>query len=263
MKLKFIKASPCSNTTILILSSHSSKQYSEIAMKVMDYDHLAAEQLGFIVKPNNSMASLRLEMAGNEFCGNALISAAALARRNNLANNDTFFLESSGTDELLSCEVKLMGGENYLVKVQMPSQYDIKNFEITTNNYNRYTGSLISLPGINHFVFEGILNETEYESIMTEFVKSVASSAYGIIPFKDCNNGIYEIRPYVYVPSAKSKIYEKSCGSGSFSLGLMLNAGINKTIQVLQPGGKITVTTGGKNYLEENMFFSCEGNVFI
>lgn len=262
MELNYIKASPCSNTTVFILDYAEKHNRGKIASVVMDYDHLCAEQLGYIVPSNSKEAVLRLEMSGGEFCGNALLSAAAYVRHKKLTKEENFFLESSGVDGLLSCKSVATAHGKYLSEAQMPDDYSVSNLSIDSS-IGELTGSLISWNGISHFVFEGTLPNNAYDEIMSSIIKKCQNSAYGIIPYVAKGAAEYVIAPFVYVPETGSRVFERACGSGSLSLAVALANGKSRKITVRQPGGEIRVSVGEKNYISAEVFFSCEGKVFV
>lgn len=262
MRLKFVKASPCSNTTVFILDEVDKLQYSKVAAAVMDYDHLYAEQLGYIVPAADGQAVFRLEMSGGEFCGNALLSAAALVKYHKLSTDNRFYLESSGVDGILMCEAEEIVVGKYYSRAEMPAGNKRRKLSLTADG-EVYSGTLVSLNGISHFVFAGEIPDRKYVAIMAALVHECKNSAYGIIPYKQLATDEYYIRPYVYVPETDSYVFEQACGSGSLSLGIVLADGLAKDIAVRQPGGKIKVSIGENNYISGEVFFSCEGTVSI
>lgn len=113
MRLNFVKASPSQNMTAFITDYVTPSMYVPVANKLMDYEYLHVEQVGFIVGPKEKDAVLRLEMSGGEFCGNALLSAAAYCTHKALTNKEEFYLETSGSDTPLKCQVmKTTRGES-------------------------------------------------------------------------------------------------------------------------------------------------------
>ena len=94
MELDFIKLSPLGNTTVFLRGEAAQEARAALLAEAMDYDHLAAEQAGFLVAPHAEEALFRIEMSGGEFCGNATLSAAALAAADGA--EDPFLVECSG-----------------------------------------------------------------------------------------------------------------------------------------------------------------------
>ena len=73
MKLNFVKVNPVENMTVFILDNIGNKKHIEVSKKIMDYSNLYAEQVGFVenLDRKDSTESVRLQMMGGEFCGNA------------------------------------------------------------------------------------------------------------------------------------------------------------------------------------------------
>lgn len=55
-EIDFIKFNPTQNMTILVKSNHPVDEYKHIATKMMSYDNVNAEQVGFIEKSNKKEA---------------------------------------------------------------------------------------------------------------------------------------------------------------------------------------------------------------
>ena len=72
MKLNYVKVNPVENMTIFVMDLVDSSQHKIIANKLMDYNSLHGEQVGFIESPRTtkgrSLNTLRLQMMGGEFC---------------------------------------------------------------------------------------------------------------------------------------------------------------------------------------------------
>jgi len=121
-EIDFIKFSPTQNMTILVKTDHAAEKYNHIATRLMSYDNVYAEQVGFIEPTRRPEAVARLEMAGGEFCGNACMALAAhLAYEAVLVQQESMdiMLEVSGTDQLIMCHVKKQQNE-YNCQVTMP-----------------------------------------------------------------------------------------------------------------------------------------------
>ncbi|ATW27695.1 hypothetical protein [Candidatus Formimonas warabiya] len=263
MKLNFVKLSPAKNTTVLITDYVDPVFYQEIARVVMRYEYLGAEQVGFIVPPRNKNSRLRLEMSGSEFCGNAVLSAAALGIYKGLCREDHFCIESSGTALPLSCEVIVRAKNLSRMKAEMPKPDKMEQLKIDTGE-KEIPGCLVQLPGISHFVTNCDLPRESYDQVMEILQSKSDAKALGIISYRELGGEKYEIFPFVFVRDSGSKVFEQACGSGSLSLGAYLHATEGKSIlEVQQPGGTITVETGVKDYLTADVFFTCEGLVDI
>lgn len=71
----FTKFSPTQNMTILIKTNHPAETYRHIASKIMSYDNVYAEQVGFIERSKKKV-NAHLQMADGQFCGNACMALA-------------------------------------------------------------------------------------------------------------------------------------------------------------------------------------------
>ncbi|WP_142927232.1 hypothetical protein [Bacillus sp. PK3_68] len=261
MKLDFIKASPSQNITALITNYVAPAHYAAIANTIMGYEYLNAEQVGFIVSPKRDDSVLRLEMSGGEFCGNAILSAAAYCLYKGLSTETRFLLESSGSDTQLACEVNVKSPSFFEAKAEMPNPLSIKELAVNANDHP-VIGSLVRLEGITHFLTDRWLCEEEFELILKKLLEKVDDKAIGIIPYKKLTKNEYEIRPFVYVKETGSKFFERACGSGTLALGVHLTQdNQDHTFIVHQPGGIIHVEAGKKNSISTNVRFTSEGTV--
>ena len=85
MEVKFIKASPTENMTLLIETPVAREKQLAVAERLIAYCSVYAEQAGYIEEAENPAAEKRLQMMAGEFCGNASLSLAAwLAKKKNL-----------------------------------------------------------------------------------------------------------------------------------------------------------------------------------
>lgn len=261
MKLNFVKASPSQNTTAFITDYVCPSQYATIANKLMAYDSLSVEQVGYIVKPHSDETVIRLEMSGGEFCGNALLSAAAYCHYRGLSKQENFLVEISGSDIPLNCHVKQKASNIYESRSEMPSPLKIADIELSVKG-NQISGKIIKLNGITHFITQFWPKKSDYNDILTELLKQVDDKAIGIIPYKSIKDNEYEIVPFVYVTDTGSKVFERACGSGTLALGVYLNA-IEQSahFHIHQPGGVIQVEAGKSNYISTEVKFTCEGTV--
>lgn len=261
MKLDFVKASPSQNITVLITNYVAPALHAAIANTIMGYEYLNAEQVGFIVSPRRTDSVLRLEMSGGEFCGNAVLSAAAYCLYKGLSNEKSFLLESSGSETQLACEVNVKSPSFFEAKAEMPNPLSIKDMAVEADNH-LISGSLVRLEGITHFLTDRWLCEEEFDFVLKKLMEKIDDKAIGIIPYKRVAGNEYEIRPFVYVKETGSKFFERACGSGTLALGVHLSQDNQEhKFIVHQPGGIIHVETGEKNSISTNIRFTAEGTV--
>ncbi|MEA4963166.1 hypothetical protein [Lutispora sp.] len=277
MELNFVKLSPAENTTVLVTNYVDSNNYPEVVSKIITYTHINAEQVGFIKKPNGKEAILRLEMPAGEFCGDGIMSAAALVSWLGYSDKMEFSLESSGLNSLVHCSVKKIQNNLYKVKAYMPIEYQIIDYQSTFRNH-KIIGKLVSLPGITHLILEAGLNQYEAEFI-SELVKHIAAEikakAIGVIPYSASSTEV-NINPCIHVPKTGKLLFERGCGSGSLAVGLCLAQKHKKSINtsIKQPGGVIRVGIDVQNscsepikiemaFLETDILITCGGKLYI
>ncbi|SFD80432.1 Diaminopimelate epimerase [Paenibacillus catalpae] len=244
-EIDFVKVNPTQNMTILVKTIHPMEEYIPIASRLMSYDSVYAEQVGFINKPNKKGADASLQMAGGEFCGNACMAMAAyLAVESGLQPNATMeiTLESSGTERLVACRVNKVN-EKYGCQVTMPLPNKVEQKSVM------YDGEDLSMAIVRYDNFFHIVIEVESfspvwrsraEGLARLLGLTLGSNLIGILLFEPKSNAM---APLIYLPELDSMVWEKGCGSGTASLGAYLSWKNNGAItsQVAQPGGTILV----------------------
>ncbi|WP_145325172.1 diaminopimelate epimerase [Paenibacillus xylanexedens] len=272
-EIDFIKFSPTQNMTILVKTDHAAEQYSHIATRLMSYDNVYAEQVGFIEPTRRPEAVARLEMAGGEFCGNACMALAAHhASEAGLAHQESMdiMLEVSGTDQLIMCHVKKQQNE-YDCQVTMPIPKQIEQRTI------RYEGIELDMVIIRYAEFIHIVIEVDdFDDTMKKRAQTLArllgltlgDKLIGILLYQSKSE---EMAPLIYVPELDSLIWERGCGSGTASVGAYLawsrQRGITQYIK--QPGGAIKVVAEwegaelGSITIEGSVGIVAQGKAFI
>ncbi len=220
-EIDFIKFNPTQNMTILVKTKHPVETYQQIASKIMSYDSLYAEQVGFIEKPMSNKASACLQMAGGEFCGNACMSLAAyIAAQQGCESVDVteIILEASGTDGLIVCQVKKLG-DSYRCQLAMPVPHKVEQRTVT------YEGQdldivIVRYQNCIHIVIEvNAFNDAVREKAQT-LAKllgvTLGANLIGILLFRSDTT---ELEPLIYIPLLDSMVWERGCGSGTASVG--------------------------------------------
>lgn len=264
-EIDFIKFNPIQNMTILVKTNHPVEEYKHIASKIMSYDSVYAEQVGFIEKSIKNEAAAYLQMAGGEFCGNACMALATfIASEKGLKHNDSaeILLEVSGTDRLIMCQVR-RNSDEYYCQVTMPIpkkieqrtiKYDGDDLDIIIVRYPEFIHIVIEVEQFNKTVRE------KAQTLAKLLGLTVGTNLIGILLYKPESN---ELAPLIYVPHLDSLIWERGCGSGTASLGAYL-AWKNKeeiVAHIRQPGGTINVVANCHE--EELTSLKIEGSVGI
>ncbi|MFB7640832.1 diaminopimelate epimerase [Peribacillus butanolivorans] len=272
-EIDFIKFNPTQNMTILVKTNYLIEEYKHIASKIMSYDSVHAEQVGFIEKPINNKAAAKLQMAGGEFCGNACMALAAfIASEKGLKHNDLaeIILEASGTDKLITCQMK-RNLDEYHCLVTMPIPKKIEQRTI------KYDGNDLNMIIVRYHEFIHIVIEVEeFSKTVREKAQSLAkllgvtlgANLIGVLLYKSKSE---EMAPLIYVPHLDSMIWERGCGSGTASLGAYLAWKKKGEIvtNIRQPGGDIKVfaTCHGEELtslmIEGSVQIVAQGKAFI
>lgn len=246
MKIKYVKANPTENKTILVQSAVPRKLQPVVAAAMLEADP-DAEQVGFFETPEDSHADGRLQMMGGEFCGNASISAAArISKEQGIKSGEqrSILLEVSGVEEKVECIIDY-DGNVYTGTVEMPLP---KSIDKVSLNYKDkiYELWVIFLPGITHIIFEKEMCGEDYESFaeaaIKEWGKSFSEEAVGLILFDE---ELCLIKPLVYVKNTDSLYWERGCGTGTAAVGAYVSQKNRKSVNipVKQPGGTIIAET--------------------
>lgn len=280
MKLNYVKVNPVENMTIFVMDQVDSSQHMAVANILMDYSSVHGEQVGFVESPRTmkgkSLNTLRLQMMGGEFCGNATRALAALMvhlKVDSVSKGDKYYnviLEVSGSDELLSCQVRKTEKENiYYSRVNMPLP------ERTSNTNVAFEGKIVDLnridfPGITHFIVEAdaVDDKEEFFNLIKSRMDKEDYDAFGLMFY---DNKKCFLKPLVYVRATDSKYWERSCASGTSALGVALAFNKNTSIEekIKQPGGELEVSItleDGKIkglYLDGKVEIVSEGIVYI
>ncbi|NQX57991.1 diaminopimelate epimerase [Paenibacillus qinlingensis] len=231
--------------TILVKSNHKMDEYTHIASKLMSYDSVYAEQVGFVETPVNSKADAHLQMAGGEFCGNACMALAAfITTERGIGQNDSteIVLEVSGVDELITCSVKRKSNGFYC-RVVMPIPQIIEERTIQYEG-NELDIIIVRYPDFIHIVIEVDEFTASIRNKAESFAKllglTCGANLIGILLYKAKNR---EMAPLIYVPHLDSMVWERGCGSGTASIGVYLAWKHKEKIvaEIKQPGGVIQV----------------------
>ena len=254
MEVDFVKISPTQNMTVLVTSAVERQLHAEVAAKLMAYNNVYAEQVGFVEKPGNPRATARLQMAGGEFCGNASVALGAyLVWSGKVACNGSCVIpiEVSGAADLLQCEIRQKDGA-FSGTISMPLPRSIETFAAVIAG-KRYTLPVVHLPGISHIIVDieelkGSKGEPKSSADFSVFAHALSQNpddftmqdAFGIMFY---DKAASSITPFVCVKTSGTNVWERGCGSGSAAVGAYLahTAGESVNLALVQPGGVIGV----------------------
>lgn len=226
--------------------------HKDVAKEIMQYGNIYAEQVGFIEAPvteeGKKKETLRLQMMGGEFCGNAARSLAAYMvyshypSLNKVEDRYLVELEVSGSNDMVLCEVSPTKKSNeFYSKINMPLPVSIDEIKFNYEN-NSLNIMKVELPGITHFIvdLDGMKDKEDFFIKFKSELNLDKLDAFGIM-FYEPNKNFLE--PLVYVRETESLFWERSCISGTTALAYALSYDKkeNFNIEVNEPGGKLLV----------------------
>ncbi|ATE55232.1 MULTISPECIES: diaminopimelate epimerase [Actinosynnema] len=237
-EIDFVKLDPTQNMTLLVRTEHPEEEHRDIALRLMAYEHLHAEQVGFVRKPGSPDADISLRMAGGEFCGNACMALAALAAPpDELAGGHPVdvVLEASGARDLVRCRV-LRHAREYTCELAMPLPESVERGADGVALV-RYDDSL-------HVVVETGRPDPALRAWAQRLAARLGergdASLIGVMLYEPRSG---HLTPLVHVPLLGSAVWERGCGSGAAALAAYLawEGRTSVTTRVRQPGGVMTV----------------------
>ena len=250
MEVKFIKASPTENMTLLIETPVAREKQLAVAERLIAYGSVYAEQAGYIEEAENPAAEKRLQMMAGEFCGNASLSLAAwLAQKKNLqiGEKTEITLEVSGAEELVRCEMKREAEHRFLGRVAMPLPQTIEKRAFTLDG-ERIELTVVVFAGITHILVPASLwgeNAAKKAEHAARVWAKELPPVFGLLLFDEQEKSL---KPLVAVEDV-SLIWERGCGSGTSAVGAYLAAREKKdvTVSLKQPGGVMRATASYQN----------------
>ena len=240
MELKFIKASPTENMTLLIKTPVPRENQLAAAERLIAYGSVYAEQVGYIEEAENPLAEKRLQMMAGEFCGNASLSLAAwLAKEKNLpiGEQTEIMLEVSGAETLVSCVMLREGENSFSGRVAMPLPDAIEE-RVFWLDGERLELTAVVFAGITHIIIplslwgEGARQKAERAA--QAWAKELPA-VFGLLLLDERAQCLL---PLVAVGEV-SLLWERGCGSGTAAVGAYLAAREKRdaVVSLKQPGG--------------------------
>lgn len=235
MKVEYTVLDPTGNITIFVDSCVPEALHAAVAAKLLETEP-TAEQVGFITREPGCDISVR--MAGGEFCGNACMAAAALFV-DRCGRPGSVVVKMSGCDCPIIAYIT-PHERGYSGRVSMPAPVSVSNTVLP------HAGAQIVLPlvdfgGIAHLVDTGsILRGDIHKETLSLWCSLLNADALGVMRYDPVFSSL---DPLVYVPAVNTLYHERSCGSGTSALGVILarERGAAVSVPVREPGGTLTV----------------------
>jgi len=236
--LEYWYADPTGNITLLIEGSFSPKAFPGIARLLLAAEP-RAEQAGFLAPLSGSTVSLR--MAGDEFCGNAALSSAAVALQCSGAPSGCFSVDVFGLASPLQAEIRQAGDGCYSGRIEMPAPLDISS-RVFSLSGQEFLFPVVRFPGISHILSTQPLEKSFAEDAIRSWCRELEAPALGIMQLDLQAN---RLLPLVYVPALDTLYWESSCASGTCAAACWLSAanGTEGLFRFSQPGGTLGAQT--------------------
>lgn len=234
---------PGGNNTMLIKGIPEKKLRKSINDTAMK-QYSKIEQVGFYTYSPFSKSG-RLEMAGGEFCGNALRSLACILLR---GKKGEIPFQVSGVNRLLRAGVK----NKDIAYAEMPIKETPFCISKLTDNLWQ-----IDLEGISHLIKPSVrkLGEKNAKILAKKILKKTglqkSKPAAGVIFVQkaESDNRLC-IEPVVWVRDIQTFFYETACASGTAAVGIWKSFQVKNpdvSIFVRQPSGCIIKANIKKN----------------
>ena len=267
---------PTGNITALVRTAVDEADQPRIAGLILDAEE-SCEQVGFT--GSSSGCDIALRMAAGEFCGNAVMSTAALYCDDNgidKGQERTVHVCSSGCDKPLVVDItrKEDKGQTHVYngRVTMPDPRDI-SCHVFTYKDRFYDLPVVRFDGILHVIAKSgdiSFPDEEMQGLIRDWCDQAGAECFGIM-MTDIEDDLFfrseavndkimiSMRPLVYVPMLSSCYWENSCASGTTAVASYLSHELGDediTVGVKQRGGTLTVHIKDRQKI-------LEGNVSI
>lgn len=246
-------ADPTGNITLLIEEPFAQADYPAVAGALLEKEP-SAEQAGFIEQIG--AGSVTLHMAGGEFCGNASLSAAALAVH--IFRTDSGEASPAvhhvdvhvyGIRETLDAEITPVSPYGYCGLLSMPLPEEIS--EVTLDLAGKPVRlPLVRFPGIGHLILREPVDDADAERAVRVWCEELGLEALGLMQLSEpsqnpVDDPVRRLRPLVYVRGIRSLFWEHSCASGTCAAAVWTarEKGPGR-YDFLEPGGTLGAIVG-------------------
>ena len=234
MKIDVIIMNPAGNITALVKQPLNERQRVLLSEQLMQSEDSRIEQVGFITEPRFG-GSIRVEMMGQEFCGNALRCAGLYhIYEQGILGQAIVPVEISGCDQPVAVGVNTVTMEAR-ANMPIPKRY----YQALIEDISAY---VCDFGGIVHFVLPEEYPEEEIiDQLLQYAVLNFDTQAIGLIFTSMETNMIW---PVVFVPATGSLVFENSCASGTVAVSVYsasLQKGERFHMDWKQPGGCLHV----------------------
>lgn len=234
--IEWIRVNPAGNITCLVTTKVPREFYLDVANRLLSLPGEDFEQVGFIIDETT------MEMAGQEFCGNASRSFGLwAAREKGIKGKSNIMVNVSGLKK------------PFEVFIDTKTNFTCASMPLPRESESISEGMIMGCPkvmrvdlaGIMHFVVLDVpYSDHIFSSIKDYGMAHFNPAALGVM-FVDSKN--YTMVPIVYVKEVNTIYNEGSCGSGTVAAIIALEekcaqGGNIFKCKLLQPRGEICAT---------------------
>ncbi len=217
--VNIIMADPAGNRTAFITDPVPARLHAALGAAIVADEGLDAEQAGFITMPGPGHPG-HLQMSGGEFCGNASRS---------FGSGEKVTITVSGAREPLQVTLGEEGAE-----ARMPLPEKTGQIQIPGAGIFPY----VEFAGITHLILEDRETDSGLADRIIDHLREYTDwSAIGVMFLR----GEY-LRPCVWVRELETRVWERSCGSGTLACavwkGRQEQEGLFR-LELTEPGGRL------------------------
>ena len=230
MKREYCIIDPAGNVTALVTTPAEHKDYKSVAARIMS-GNPQVEQVGFVEFGENGA---RLNMSGDEFCGNAVMCAAALYCSVKGGEKGVIPVTVLPFGKTLNVTVCSKAGD-FICECEFSKPQTVSDCSFFASE-REYRFPLVCFDGIMHVVADNTLSEAAAKKVIIQLAKRLKAQALGIMLYDPADKSLL---PVVYVPALNTLVLERSCASGSCAVAAVLPE-FENAVQIAEPGGVIT-----------------------
>ena len=227
--VNIIMADPAGNRTAFITDPVPARLHAALGAAIVADEELDAEQAGFITMPGPGHPG-HLQMSGGEFCGNASRSFGFLiGMERQMQAGEKVIITVSGAREPLQVTLGEEGAE-----ARMPLPEKTGQIQIPGAGIFPY----VEFAGITHLILEDRETDSGLADRIIDHLREYTDwSAIGVMFLR----GEY-LRPCVWVRELETRVWERSCGSGTLACavwkGRQEQEGLFR-LELTEPGGRL------------------------
>lgn len=235
-KVTFVR--PGGNDTAIVWDDIAREQQGAVSRGIQS-QYETIEQVMFVERKIDG--SVRGQMAGGEFCGNATRSLGYLLLD---GKDGEITLDVSGSNNAQKITVK-----DQFARTSIPILNEMDCVQLDKDGYQVMMDGIAFLIVEKSFFGKDIQKQTALD-ILNKKGLAMRYPASGLIILDRKNDNTYAIDPYVYVRDTGTLYYETGCGSGSTAVGLMLSKQSGKSLEnvaIQQPSGMSLYVSVARN----------------